>query len=189
MSLHHSPRGGPPVPATHRQRRCGGFNDERARRRDGDNTGSARSSGGSLPRGPARVCRCVRSSNGAHTVHRWAKQKQPCWPPPPCRVEPPVWPGPRRRSTQLSSRYTGPLASPAVPLPCSSCLHPTDSRRTCRQTLSGAAQMTGPVDCSTASGSVTAALPELLRRVIAPDDGRGSVPRTASAGASVESAA
>lgn len=32
--------------------------------------------------------------------------------------------------------------------------------------------MTGPVACSTASGSMTAILPELLRRVIAPADGR-----------------
>ena len=94
---------------------------------------SVRSSGGSLPCGRARVCRCVRSSNGAHTVHRWAKLPKPCWPPGPWRVEPLVWSELRRPPTWLTSRCTGPLASPALLLPCSSFVHPTNSRRACRQ--------------------------------------------------------
>lgn len=135
-----------------RRVRCSSSNDEQTRRLNGDGTGSARSSGGSLPCGPARAYRCVRSSNGAHTALRWAKPEQPCWPPPPSWVVPPAWSASRRRPTQLTFRCTGPLASPAGLLPCSSCIHPRNSRRTRPQPLSGAAPTTGslPSGCSVA---------------------------------------
>ena len=116
-------------------RSCGGasaFTDASRQR-------SVRSSGGSLPRGRARVCRCVRSSNGAHTVRRWAKLPKPCQPPCPSRVEPLVCSESTPPPTSLTSRCTGPHASPALLLPCSSSIHPTNSRRPCRQCSRGAA--------------------------------------------------
>ena len=100
---------------------------------------SARSSGGSSPRGLARVCRCVRSSNGGHTAPRRAKAEQPTWRPGPSQVEPPIWSASSRRSTHLAFRDTGPRASPALRRPCSLCNHLTNSRRAYRQFRSGAA--------------------------------------------------
>ena len=100
---------------------------------------SARSSGGSWPRGLARVCRCVHSSNGGRTASRRAKAEQPSWRPGPSQVEPPIWSASSRRSTHLAFRDTGPRASPALRRPCSLCNHLTNSRRAYRQFRSGAA--------------------------------------------------
>jgi hypothetical protein len=121
-----------------RRARCAGSHRSAACRLDGAQR-SAMSSGGSLPRGPARVCRCVHSSNGAHTARRWAKPEQPSWPPGPSQVEPPDWPASRRRSTQLTFRDTGPPASPALLLLCSSFIHLTNPRRACRHLVQGRA--------------------------------------------------
>ncbi len=97
--------------------------------------GHLRSNGDSSPRGPTRVCTCVRSSNGDHTARRSARPEQPCCPPGPSRVRPPVWSEPGRPPTWMTSRHTGPPASPALLLPCSSSIHPTNSRRVRRQLL------------------------------------------------------
>jgi hypothetical protein len=139
-----------------------------SRCRDASRQRSARSSGGSLPRGRARARRCVRSSNGAHTVHRWAKLPKPCWPPGPWRDEPLIWSGSRRPPTWLISRCTGPLASPALLLPCSSFIHPTNSRRACRQFREARRRPRLASRPPTAAGTMTASLRDQFSCVIAP---------------------
>ena len=103
-----------------------------------------RSSGGSSLRGRARGCRCVRSSNGARTAARWARAGLPGRLAEPARgvgsgrAEPPVWLASRVRVRRPPSGRTWPRASPASPLPCSSCIHLTNSRRWRRHFLLGA---------------------------------------------------
>ena len=106
--------------------------------------GGTRNSDGSWLHDPARVCTCVRSSNGAHTARRETQPGRRSWPPGASRAEPPVWPVSSWWSTQLTFRYIGPRASPALPLPCSSCIRSTNSRPACRQLPAGAATITSP---------------------------------------------
>ena len=132
--------------------------DGQGRFRNATRQRSVRSSGDSLPRGRPRVCRRVRSSNGAHTVHRWAKLPKPCRPRGPWRVEPLAWWESRRPPSWLTPRCTGPLASPALLLPCSSFAHPTNSRRACRQ-FCEARRRQGSLLIPAAAGTKTASLP------------------------------
>lgn len=116
------------------------------------------------------MCTYVRSSNGAHTVHRWARLQQPCWPPDPWRVEPLVWSESRRPWIWLTARCTGPLASPALLLPCSSFIHPTNSRRASRQ-VREARRRPRFASHPTAAGTMTDSFRDQYSFVIAPRSG------------------